>query len=194
MGKKRHCNDMNNEYFNDKSCQQKIVCNLFEESVIKQQKIPWGEWEWEICNQQTDWHSLSLVVTLWCMSRADVTRNFFMHYENYNRWHNRKIKFRAQTKLRTLKFTSENTKLKWNFTCWLTRMIHERFSVDRNAVSWNNTFHQKSCINIANRFIDNKIFCLKKCILDSMIAPKTMQGNFSILRFWLKCCMIENWT
>lgn len=35
MEKIYHCNAMNNEYFNDKSCQQKIVCNLFEESAIK---------------------------------------------------------------------------------------------------------------------------------------------------------------
>lgn len=35
MEEVHHCNSMNNEYFNDKSCQQKIVCNLFEESAIK---------------------------------------------------------------------------------------------------------------------------------------------------------------
>lgn len=30
-----HSSDKNNEYFNNKSCQQKIVCNLFEESAVK---------------------------------------------------------------------------------------------------------------------------------------------------------------
>lgn len=71
-----HCNDKNNEYFNNKSCQHKIVCNLFEEIAVKlmencgvekEREREWNRKVIVVQCQPTDQHLLLTAVAFTCI-------------------------------------------------------------------------------------------------------------------------------